>query len=193
MSDRTLSEAIRHEADRILNEHGLMAAMAAYGQPVVQGSYALDLMTWRDLDMYLVTEDRSTSWFFELGKAISECLQPSKMSYRNESNGESAHLPKGLYWGTYAKLFGQAWKIDVWAIDSEQYKRKEEAFALLQARLHDGNRPVILALKNELYRHADYRKRFFSVDIYEAVFEGVQSKEQFSVWLERHRGLTYSF
>ncbi|QHW32797.1 hypothetical protein GZH47_19615 [Paenibacillus rhizovicinus] len=193
MTNEQQSNVIRLEADRILNESGLMEALNRFGKTLVHGSYALDLMTWRDLDMYVETVDWSESRFFDLGKAIAACVQPSKMSYRNERQGETDHLPRGLYWGAYAGLFGQTWKFDVWALDAQQYRQKQEAFALLAAKINDGNRPFILSLKSELHRHPEYRRTFFSVDVYEAVFEGIRTKAQFSNWLGERRGLRYCF
>jgi hypothetical protein len=52
-----LNEEIKNEADVILHEKGLLALLRSFGRPHVSGSYALDLMTWRDLDIYLVVEE----------------------------------------------------------------------------------------------------------------------------------------
>ncbi len=64
--------------------------------------------------------------FFELGKDISIRLTPSKMSFRNELIGKTHHLPNGLYWGVHTYLFGHQWKIDIWAIGSEEIKQKQK-------------------------------------------------------------------
>ncbi|WP_144941835.1 hypothetical protein [Paenibacillus sp. 32O-W] len=188
-----LNEKIRNEANDLLNALGLMKTLKQYGQPCVHGSYSLNLMTWRDLDIYLEDNEMSVSKFFDLGKDLANSLNPSKMNYRNEWNGLSPHLPRGLYWGIYTTILNNDWKIDVWAIESTQFKQKQEQFAALQSKVNETNRPIILALKNHLHRHPDYRKKFFSVDIYEAVFEGIKSTEQFSLWLENNRGLKYLF
>ncbi|GGA16030.1 hypothetical protein GCM10008018_70850 [Paenibacillus marchantiophytorum] len=188
-----LSKKISKEANEILNELGLIKALEHYGQPFVHGSYSLDLMTWRDLDIYLEDNEINESKFFDLGKDLSRRLKPSKMNYRNELDGLSPHLPRGLYWGTYTTLLNNDWKIDVWAIDSKQFKQKQEEFTSLQSKVSETSRAIILKLKNNLYQHTDYRKKFFSVDIYEAVFEGIKSPEEFSIWLEKNKGLRYSF
>lgn len=188
-----LNEKIRNEANDLLNALGLMKILNQYGQPYVHGSYSLNLMTWRDLDIYLEDNEMSVFKFFDLGKDLANSLNPSKMNYRNEWNGVSPHLPRGLYWGINTTILNNDWKIDVWALESTQFKQKQEQFAALQSKINETNRPIILALKNYLHRHPDYRKKFFSVDIYEAVFEGIKSTEQFSLWLENNRGLKYLF
>ena len=80
----TMSNEMRREADRLL-EDGLMALLARHGEVHVVGSYALRLMTWRDLDIHLVREDASTSAFFALGGALAALLQPHRMQFRDDS------------------------------------------------------------------------------------------------------------
>lgn len=55
MDPDSVSREIRSEADRILAS-GLLAILERYGDVHLIGSYALGLMTWRDLDCYLVHE-----------------------------------------------------------------------------------------------------------------------------------------
>jgi hypothetical protein len=55
MTQRFLSDEIRNEADRLLG-CGLMKVLAEYSEAHVVGSYALRLMTWRDLDIHTISE-----------------------------------------------------------------------------------------------------------------------------------------
>lgn len=50
------NDALKQEADKLLVGKGLMRILEAYGRPYVTGSYDLDTMTWRDLDLYLEME-----------------------------------------------------------------------------------------------------------------------------------------
>jgi hypothetical protein len=45
--------AIRAEADAFLERHRVLDLLRCYGTPHISGSYAMQLMTWRDLDIYL--------------------------------------------------------------------------------------------------------------------------------------------
>ena len=67
---RSLNDSIRSEADRILSS-GLSATLAKYGSVHVVGSYALQLMTWRDLDIHLVQDEADLQTFFTLGGEIA--------------------------------------------------------------------------------------------------------------------------
>jgi hypothetical protein len=62
-----LNEAIKKDAGEILYEKGLLNILNLFGKPHISGSYALDLMTWRDLDIYLEVENISETDLFELG------------------------------------------------------------------------------------------------------------------------------
>jgi hypothetical protein len=179
-----LNEKILKEADEILYEFGLYDSLKKFGNPQVSGSYLLKLMTWRDLDIYLESETIDNETFFELGKEITMKLNPSKMSFRNELIGKTPHLPKGLYWGVHTKLFDQQWKIDIWAIDSEEVKQKQGGVEELKSKIDKYKRQSILELKNQLHSHPLYRKTFFSVDIYDAVLnDKIISIQQFKEWL----------
>ncbi len=68
MDPTSQSRALHEEADRILHERGLLALLARYGRPEVTGSHRLDLMTWRDLDLYVVAEAWTVDRFLEMGR-----------------------------------------------------------------------------------------------------------------------------
>lgn len=179
-----LNQKILNEADEILYGFGLFDTLKKYGNPQVSGSYLLKLMTWRDLDIYLESNSIGTEAFFELGKEISTKLNPSKMSFRNELIGKTPHLPKGLYWGVHTNLLEQKWKIDIWAIDSEEIKQKQSRVEEIQFKIDTSKRQLILELKSHLHSHSLYRKTFFSIDIYDAVLnDEITSLEQFKEWL----------
>lgn len=59
-----LNSIIKNEADGILYEKGLMHILNRFGKPFVSGSYFLDVMTWRDLDIYLANEKMNEDSFF---------------------------------------------------------------------------------------------------------------------------------
>ena len=185
-----LNTAILDEANEILYTLGLYDSLKKYGNPQVSGSYSLKLMTWRDLDIYLESDTSNNDSFFELGKEISIKLKPSKMIFRNEFIGKTPHLPNGLYWGIYSVLNGQQWKIDIWAIDSEEIQKKQNDVEEIKKQLDNNKRKSILELKSELHSHSKYRKEFFSIDIYQSVInDHVETIHQFDEWVLNKRGI----
>jgi hypothetical protein len=182
--------SLRTEADEILWGMGLHSLLQEYGQVQVTGSYALKLMAWRDLDIYLVTERLSLSAFFELGGRIAEWLGPARIHFRNERIARTDGLPGGLYFGIYLGSGGErTWKIDLWCITPQQYQELRAYHEGIASRLTDPLRLNILAIKSQCWMKPGYRRTYSSGDIYRAVLEeGVQDLAGFDAYLRRTRG-----
>src|ERR1051326_8117974 len=115
------NDLIKKEADEILHSKGLLQILNSFGTPHISGSYSLDLMTWRDLDIYLEAGNITTKDFFLLGEKIATALNPLKMSFRNEIIAKTKGLPNGLNWGIYlGNERAGAWKIDIWLVKESE-------------------------------------------------------------------------
>jgi hypothetical protein len=181
------------EANKILYDIGLLQVLVKYGKPVPWGSYVLGLMTWRDLDMYLETNEMTEGRFFQLGAKVASLLKPQRMHYRNELIGKTPDNPLGLYWGIYVTRpdFPEELKIYIWAIDSEQLSAYRKQFDDLKIRIDRERRAAILEIKNHFWRHPEYRKGFSSMDIYQAVIEeDIKTVKEFAGWLRKKKGIT---
>ncbi len=179
---------IRGEADRLLAS-GFQQILDDYGEVHVIGSYLLHLMAWRDLDIHLVKSALERNSFFTLGSRLVDLLRPHRMHYRDETIVGTPGLPKGLYWGIYlGDERNGAWKIDVWSSDRGEFERIRSYGDQILSRLTERKRETILRLKAACWQHPEYRRRFSSADIYEAVLEcNVVDMEGFQVFL-RERG-----
>jgi hypothetical protein len=182
----SVNTELRAEADRLLAS-GLRDLLETFGTVHVTGSYALELMTWRDLDIHIVREDLDRHAFFELGGRIATLLQPHRMHYRDETIEQTPDLPSGLYWGIYLGDERKgAWKIDIWTSSAADFEPTKRYGERLLARLTPETREAILAIKSACWQHPDYRRGFSSADIYAAVLDhGVKDAERF--WLHRRR------
>jgi hypothetical protein len=167
----TVDAQIRAEADSLLKS-GLIDLLGRYGEVHLTGSYALGLMTWRDLDIHIVRDAVDCMSFFGLGGRIADLLQPHRMHYRDERIGETPRLPRGLYWGIYLGDERKgAWKIDVWTSTRADFEPSRRFCADVQQRLTAEAREKILAIKSICWQHPEYRRSFSSADIYEAVLD----------------------
>lgn len=183
-------EALRAEADELLWKRGLHPLLEKYGRVYLTGSYALKLMVWRDLDIYLVVEDLPVSEFFRLGGQIADLFNSPKMHFRNEQVARTEGLPCGLYWGVYlGKEREGAWKIDIWAVTPEQFTILDEFCKNIERRLTASSRLKILEIKAQCWMKPGYRRTFSSQDIYNAVLnEGVDNLAAFDAYLQRVKG-----
>lgn len=188
MSDdlTALDAALRAEADGLL-DRGLRAAIQRYGVLHITGSYALQLMTWRDLDLYLQATDLPVERFFELGSSIATCLGAPKMEFRNRRIDVEPDQPAGLYWGIYlGNERAGAWKIDLWALEPGECRRRIEGCEAIARRLTPASRASILAIKSRCWQDPQYRRAYSSADVYTAVLdEGIREIEGFRGYLAR--------
>jgi hypothetical protein len=177
---------IKNEADEILYQKGLFNLLSSFGTPHISGSYDLNLMTWRDLDIYLEVENISLPDFFVLGSRINESFNPVKMSFRNELISKTPNLPEGVYWGVYlGNEKAGAWKIDIWAVNSKECQRLINYCTAIKDKLSNEFVARILDIKSLCWMDKEYRKTYSSLDIYEAVIENnIQEINGFKKYLE---------
>ncbi len=181
-----LDESIRREADEMLEGRGLRAILADCGTVHVTGSYALHLMTWRGLDVYIETESIAIPAFVEMGGRIAELLTPVRMNYRDWRTDTPPDRPAALYWGIYlGDERAGAWKLDVYAMGAEMCRRRGlDHCAAIAARLTPETHDAILRIKSQCWQHPEYRRTFTSQDIYRAVLDaGVRDVEGFRAYL----------
>lgn len=181
-----LNSLIQKEADEILIKKDLLGILNSHGIPHISGSYALNLMTWRDLDIYLQVDNISEIDFFALGGKICTVLTPVKMSFRNELIAKTKNLPAGLYWGIY---FGNeragAWKIDIWAVNVSECQRLIKYCTDIKQKLTSETVLQILKIKSQCWKDPEYRRTYISSDIYNAVLEkNVTDIEGFKMYLK---------
>lgn len=164
---------------------GLHKLLASFAKPNISGSYALNLMTWRDLDIYLESAVVSEQKFFELGSKIHELLHPVKMSFRNELVAQTKGLPHGLYWGVYlGDERAGAWKIDIWCVAPDECKRLLNTCTAIQSKLTPAFSGRIMKIKSQCWQDRNYRKTFNSMEIFDAVlFHGITDIAGFREYL----------
>lgn len=163
---------LRAEADELLQSRGLRALLEEHAPIHVVGSYALELMVWRDLDILMDAPGITVDEFFDLGKRITAALSPWKMFFTNNRDHEGTPYPRGLYWGIrLGDVKKSAWKIDLWAFESAQSREKVRECEHLKGRLNQQSRLTILRLKSQLWYDPRYRDQVTSQDIYDAVLD----------------------
>ena len=167
-----LDESIRAEADGLLDGQGLRALLGQYGTVHVAGSYALRLMVWRDLDIYLEADGLSLSAFFALGGKLAASLEPVWMSFRNHRLQPHPTGLRSLYWGIrLGDIHQGAWKIDLHVTDSQTCAEQLAGIRQLASRLDEQSRLAILDIKSQCWQLPQFRRELTSMDIYRAVLD----------------------
>ena len=182
------SRLLHQEASELLDKEGLLPMLSTFGTTRVIGSYALDTMTWPDIDISMnLPNEQNVELFFEIAKRIATKFEITKMSYSNHFIRGFPGFDHGLYWGTQLRYRGREWKIDLWGYDDTDYQKHIADADALHRQLQRADRVAILRIKHVICQHPDYRGNVYnSMAIYRAVLEDkIETVDAFNAWLEK--------
>lgn len=169
---------IRERADALLRQTALMHAVAPCRAEIV-GSYAMDLMSWNDLDLYVVSDGMTAETWTALTARVIAALQPSRIDgFQDAAQGR-------YFLGIETEISGERWNVDIWGRTTAEIADAQAKNRAMQARFAaDAEaRAAMLSIKRELIARKMYgfdkgAKHFHSPEIYDAVLEkGVRRAE----------------
>lgn len=144
----------------------------ALGEVEIAGSVALDLMVWRDIDLYARLDAADAPCLLAAVPRLADALgrqgqSLTRIIYRDEHLEPDPAFPDmpGLYLGL---VTSGGWKIDLWGWDSMRFAAQQQRHRALAASLKDADRDLVLRLKDALHARPDYR----STDVYDFVLAG---------------------
>ncbi len=179
-------QRLQTEASDLRSELGLDAILGAVGEPVVVGSAALGLMTWRDLDITVVCQQLDLASVLDIAHRIGMLPEVSQVRFRNDTGrwNTDPTYPDGLYLGIECTRSGETWNLDIWFVDEPDRQPDLAHLSTLAPRLDDEARVAILTIKDAWCRSPIYGSEVTSHQIYEAVLDhGVRTPDEF----EEHR------
>jgi hypothetical protein len=177
------SAKLRSEADAVLAKSKIADRLARFGRVEFTGSYRYDLMTWRDIDMCLVIKAPDPATMFEIGRRLTGIEGLATMYYRNEFVLKTPGNPRCMFWILELMHKRKLWKIDILVADEKKVARITAPGRLLMKRLTPESRETILKLKTRLCKLKEYRRKFRSTDIYDAVLsERVKTLKEWERW-----------
>ena len=177
------SQAIKNEANELLRKYSVVEIIQKFGQVKFTGSYELNLMYKKDIDISLINDNLSVQDFTLLGKELIYGLNTPSAYYRNTRITPVEKRPENsLYWGIQTGH----WFIDIWAMNSAVYSRAEKYIKEIKSQLNEKNRLIIIQLKSEFIKNKTYGINFTSRELYDAVLNHeVKNSEQFNFYLEK--------
>lgn len=176
---------LQKEGNDVLEKLQLLQFLSKYGKPVITGSLATGLMTWRDIDIELVDETKSTKNLFDTVSYLFGIDNIKNIQLNNNIGGRiRAENPDGLYLG-FQYQDQEFWKIDIWFIHNEKQHSGKDDVEWFNSNINEEKRKSILIIKNQMAVHPKYRKTIFSTDIYDAVLkDNITSYEEFVEYLK---------
>lgn len=157
------------QANRILNDLGLLSELSNYGKPHIIGSCRMNLMAWNDLDIDVENNDMTMDKLYQLTKFILDNFNPTWYEAKEEIN-ESGN--KVWFQGFEFYLNNELWNVDIWFLNKEEIEKAEKYCDDISAKVKDNQqlRTAIVDIKKELIKRNLYSfDKYTSMDVYDAV------------------------
>ncbi len=180
---------LKSQAAEVLTDLNLIKFLSKFGKVEIVGSYYLDLMTWKDIDIVVCQnpdyEDflETTAYLFNQEKVYNLTLQDYRKSIH-------ADRPQGIYLGIKylfdrTKGWDEMWKIYIWFLpEGQNYAIEKRDY--VNSKLNQVNRDIILKIKNEMREKTLHGKDISGGDVYSAVIDqGVKDLNGFREYLEK--------
>lgn len=175
---------LKHQADKILKDLDLFKVLKKYGEVNFVGSYALDLIVKKDIDI-VVTTSINYKDFLELVNYLFPLPNVYNLTLWDFRKSIHPERPQGIYCGiSYLVKPDTFWKIDVWFMPKEGNGAKK-LVDWVKKRLTNENRKIILKIKNEML-NTKHGREISGMDVYRAVLEkGVNDLNGFRDYLKQ--------
>lgn len=170
---------LRDEALELLRTTELLKLVAdKFGSVALVGSVDLDLMTWRDIDIYAPVERSQKDEFLKIAadaqaRFAATGVRLIRAVFNDEWIRPRGDYGSGHYWGLRVRdAAGEEYKIDLWGWEPSTFSTKVDDHARLKRALEGCDRGLVLQLKHEAMRDPGFRKTLTSWDVYQIVLGG---------------------
>lgn len=193
MSDtyEILAGEIKSNGSRFLIDKKIEELLQPYGTLYYTGSYALDLMTWNDIDMQIVLNkglnplDAISQFYIRIAHD-KDFVEAQLINFTGKYKPK---MPRGLFLGLKfdSPEFGGIWKLDLWSLDKNDFEKNRLLIEKIKHLLKPELRSLILELKNELMQPTGRVPQMGSHFLYQAVLlENFRKKEEIFKYLVSH-------
>lgn len=173
---------MKQEADNKLSETKILEALSNYGEAYITGSYALDLMVRKEMDVNIALDKPTNETVIEILDDVMRLLSPISLDYRNRTLPETKIRIDG-HW-IFAKCL-DGWKFDIWVIGREEHEKQMKMFDELESRITDANRATIMEIKQQAQQDEEISKTYTGQSVYDAVLDnGITSFAEYKGYLK---------
>lgn len=188
------SEAIQLQARSFIQKKNFESFLQNYGTVFYTGSYALNLMTWRDIDLQIKIDNSSKP--IETIKLLLHSFLADQdtinAKYINFTNYKKSYMPEGYYLGLkmWDKYINENWKIDIWILAEHDFQKNRDFIDLIKQNLTDDKKRQILDIKFKLKGDNDNPPSLSSYYVYQAILIEKIEKEKDIMSFLRMKGVT---
>ncbi len=160
----------KNNADKLLYDFGLLNELNNYGTPYIVGSYAMDLMAWNDLDIYVSNESMSTEKLYEMTSFILNTFHPVWYEAKKDViDGKAA-----WFHGFETEVLDELCNVDIWFFDNDTITKALDFSKNIKQKLlvNPELKEIVINIKQSLIANEQYGfDKFSSMDVHKAVFE----------------------
>ncbi len=177
-----IATSIRNNARQVLETKKIDSAVRGIGELFYTGSYALDLMTWNDIDMQVVVKSGIDA-IEALGKLFNhiindpDFIEAQMIHFRDDYKPK---MPRGVYLGIKMDCpdLGGLWKLDIWSLAKPDFEKNRVLIETLKSKLDPENKALILKLKHEIMAGSTRVPQMASHFLYQAILlDGIKDKK----------------
>ncbi len=145
---------LKQEAKALLSFLRLEERIAPFGRVKWVGSFAWDLMTWKDVDLQVLLHPGASSraLFNALFLAFSSLDETRQLNHIRFIGHFKPHMPRGHCLGLVCAFPGESvlWKADIWVLSPEAQAQSDAWEELIARRLTPEARSLILNMKQRM-------------------------------------------
>jgi len=190
-SFEVIAKEIRTNAKHVLEKKNIETSLENYGELFFTGSYALDLMTWNDIDMQLVLKDDvdPINVLGEFYRQITKdpgFIEAQMISFKGKYKPK---MPRGVYLGIKLDFpeHGGVWKLDLWVLAKADFEKNRSLIEELKSKLDSETRKFVLELKHEMMTGSDRVPQMGSHLLYKAVLlNGIKRRDELFEFFAKH-------
>ncbi len=168
------SRQVKQRADALLQEAGLVRLLQNYGEVLFTGSYAIDLMVNRDIDLYVVHPELAEERVLDALRSLILQSFFHGYIYYDFLKHPSAGFPGGYYIGLKLPFRDEAWKLDIWFLSVDREGRLQQIQEM--NALNESQRLAILRFKHLIIER---QLKVSGMFIYDAVLRGITNEQAF--------------
>ncbi len=178
-----IAKTIRNNAKQVLESKKIDSKIHEIGELFYTGSYALDLMTWNDIDMQVVVKN-GTNAIEALGGIFNHLANDPgfiEAQIIHFHGNYKPKMPRGVYLGIKIDCpdLGGIWKLDIWSLEKQDFEKNRLLIKTLNSKLDPQNRALILELKHEMMDGSERVPQMGSHFLYQAILlDGIKDKEE---------------
>ncbi len=181
-SYQDIAKSIRSNARHLLETKNIDSTIRKIGDLFYTGSYALDLMTWNDIDMQIVLKEginpvKALGRIFNFFAKDPDFIEAQMIHFRGNFKPK---MPRGVYLGIKMDCpdLGGLWKLDIWSLAKPDFEKNRMLIETLASKLDPQNRDLILELKHEMMAGSERVPQLGSHFLYQAILlDEIREKE----------------